>query len=166
MADKQMGCPHIDHVSSILLSLHRFRKSIVNTDRDSAWCAFNFMKPYNPQPQGIHIALKLVESEDVGGRTGEAGSLERQNFAIRMATASANLFRIVHRTITMFCGTKGYVTGSVALARMREYQKWRNELPRQLQIDQHVNAERPLDGESRLGNHFDDLRIPLIITLQ
>lgn len=56
----------------------------------------------------------------------------RPSYAIQTACYQAQLYRIVHETINMYCGARGKVTAPVWLERYKRYLTWKDELPEYL----------------------------------
>lgn len=65
----------------------------------------------------------------------------RPSYAILTACHQAQLYRIVHETINMFCGAHGKITARDLLERYRRYLTWKDNLPAQIaHVDMNAQA--------------------------
>ncbi|KAI9839201.1 MAG: hypothetical protein M1819_003194 [Sarea resinae] len=102
---------------------------------NTAWAGLTYQKPFAPaSPHAIvfrNIDLDRSDAdwrdyrqpEDLGRKTGQP------SFALRTAFERAKLYRIVHETINICCGSRGRITASSVLQVYRRFLEWEKELP-------------------------------------
>ena len=104
----------------------------------SAWAAITYQKPFSPEsPHSPVFADVRMDKDDAlwrfYRRPGDKGHVPiRPSYSILTACHQAQLYRIVHETINMFCGAGGKITARALLKCYQRYLTWRNELPAHL----------------------------------
>ena len=138
-----MGYTHLEHVCpcfSVCVSRLKYLR---------AWCAFTFQKPFNPQSQRAHIDLQLSrEAIGVTGRILDDEDIPRPGLAKRIASVYANLLRLAHQTIAMYCGARGSIAGGDVFQRSHEYSAWQDGLPYDLRLAAASGSSPSSEGQN------------------
>ncbi|KAL9116521.1 MAG: hypothetical protein Q9187_006954, partial [Circinaria calcarea] len=107
---------------------------------NTAWSGFTYQKPFAPVSPRSRVFLDVQVDRDYGPaqwryyrQPGDERDVpKRPSFAILTAYSQAKLFRIVHDTITVYCGARGRVTAESVIGCYKRYLDWAEELPWQL----------------------------------
>ncbi|KAK5015676.1 hypothetical protein LTR60_002761 [Cryomyces antarcticus] len=115
---------------------------------DTAWAAFTYQKPSAPiSPHAVVFENVEMDRQEEAWKPyrfradGNDPALAlRPSHAIRTAKELAQLYQIIHETITVYCGSKGKVTARSILSLYQRYLQWRQALPSELrwnEVDPH-----------------------------
>lgn len=133
-----MGCPDASHVRN---QTHKF--VLLEAKASRAWSGFTYQKPTAPistdatpfssisidHHQGQHLwhAHKHLSDPDIQ---------HRPSYSMLTATEHARLFRIIHETILVYCGSRGRVSARALLDLYERYVDWKEHLPPPLRVQE------------------------------
>ncbi len=106
----------------------------VQADRGRAWSGLIFQKPTAPISTHATVFQDIDTKKDDGPwrfykEPGDSSGSQRPSYLIATAYEHAKLYRIVHETILVFCGSRGKVSAHHMLMIYERFLEWKERLP-------------------------------------
>lgn len=124
-----MGYPDTPHVRI------EFQHGVlVEANTSSAWSGFTYQKPTAPISTAARPFSNINLAQADGfwrfyKQPGDTDVDHRQGFSLLTASEHAKLFRIVHESILVYCGSRGRVSARALLDLYKRYVNWKANLP-------------------------------------
>jgi len=111
-------------------------RSVLLTHALRAWSGLTYIKPSAPVSTQANVFQGISFDED-GHFQGDfdpdnAPAKNRPSYTVLTASELAKLYRIIHETILLYCGTKGKVSAHHLIKVYERFLAWKEELPSQL----------------------------------
>ena len=103
---------------------------------NSAWSGITYQKPFNPVSPKTEVFINVQLDRDANPvqwrfyrqPADDTNMPKQQSFAIVTAYEQAKLYRIVHDTITIYCGSRGKVTAAAIIGCYKRFIDWKANL--------------------------------------
>jgi len=104
-----------------------------------AWAGFTYQKPSAPlSPHAVPFQAVPLDEADPFWRfyraPGDLSNPTTPSFGIETTAERARLYRIVHETINICCGSRGRITARSILQVYRRFLMWQEDLPETISV--------------------------------
>lgn len=111
-------------------------RSMLLTRAIRAWSGLTYVKPSAPVSPMASVFQGIAFDED-GHFQGEfhpdnVPARNRPSYTVLTASELARLYRVIHETILLYCGTNGKVSAHHLIKVYERFLAWKDELPSQI----------------------------------
>lgn len=111
-------------------------RNLLLTQAIRAWSGLTYVKPSAPVSPMSSVFQGIAFDED-GHFQGEfrpdnIPARNRPIYTVLTASELARLYRVIHETILLYCGTKGKVSAHHLIKVYERFLAWKEELPSQI----------------------------------